>query len=182
MTSADFIALKDHFLSENEYFSQGLANAFKDATNNQVYARVKGELQPVFPMDSYGNYFYLRSEGDIKYDPKFQERVSDCGPQRLSFQDTLIIQLVAIVKGADEYKLLQNLRNTAMSYTGFNAIPVGASYNRESIVASEMKGLPKEDTNKALANLTDQTIVRVTLQVSKMFVPGNCTVDPCKDC
>lgn len=182
MTSADFISLKDFFLSENTYFSQGFANAFKDATTNKVFARVKSELQPIFPMDSYGNYFYLRSEGDIKYDPKFQERVADCGPQKLSFLDSLTIQLVAIVKGADEYKLLQNLRNTAMSYTGFNAIPVAASYNREAIVSSEMKGLPKEDINKALQNLTDQTIVRVTLQVAKMFIPGNCIVDPCKDC
>lgn len=183
MTSADFTALKDHILQYNTCFDNGYANAFKYDETNTVLARgTSGDFVPVFPSDSLGNYFYLRSDGDIKYTAQPGERLTDNGTQRLTFLDTLTIQLVAIVKDADEYALIANLRNTAMAYKPISVIPIAASYNREFIIADEMRGMNKEDIAKALRNLTSQTIVRLALSVNKNYIPGNCIGNPCKNC
>lgn len=182
MNTADHILFKGYILAQNAYFDEGYANAFKYAGTNQILTRDGDNLMPVFPVDEVGNYFYLRSEGDIRFTAQFAERLTDNGAQRLTFLDTITVYLVAIVTDADVYKLINNLRNTAMGYKAMSVIPTAASYNREFIIADEMKGLDQDIINKALQNITEQTIVRLTLSVNMNYVPGNCIIDPCKSC
>lgn len=182
MTSADFIAFKNFVLEQNTYFNAGFANAIRMPQNNQILAPANnGEYEAIFPADTYANYFYLRGEGDIKYQAQEKERLTDSGKNRLTFQDTATFHIVAIVNDADALKLVENLRTTAMAYTVLSAIPISANYNRESVVNEEMKDMDKKVIIKALQNMSDQTIVRVTLAVNKTFIPG-CIINPCKDC
>lgn len=183
MTLTDLIAFKDYILTENTYFKSGYANAVKDLETNRLFAYDdKGKRVEIFPTDNKGNYFFLRSDGDFRFDPRAAEKVADCKAQRVSFLDSLTIQLIAVMNKADEFILIENLRNTCMGYTALDVIPTAASYNRENIVTQELRGLKRPDIDAALARLKNQSIVRLTITVYKLFIPGNCVTDPCKPC
>lgn len=180
MTKADLTAFKDFVLSNNKYFDTGFEYAFKDEETRKLFAQQGNEWVCVMPRDEVGNYFYLRVDSGLSFAQDLQGRATDCGAGRMGFNDLMIMQWVAVVKDADEFKLLNNMRNTAMSYTGLNIIPTGAQIVRELVMTSELAGL--EDLNIALKNLKNETIVRVTLNVNKKYVANTCIVDICKDC
>lgn len=178
MLSEDFEELKDFILQQNPYFNTGYANAYKDDTTHAVWVRQGKDLQRIMPADINGNYFYLRNDSWLKHEAKEPERLTDGGSQRLSFLDMMSVQLVAVVNNADAYKLVQNLRNTAMLYSKLNVVPVSSSWNREQVVATELAKMRIEDVNATLQRLRDETIVRLSLNVSKLFIPANCIIEP----
>jgi hypothetical protein len=174
MLHQDFEQLKDFILARNNYFNKGYANAFKDTATNAVCIKQGGDMQVLLPNDTLGNYCYLRSDQQLKYEAQFVERATDNNAQRLTFTDTVTVYLVAIVKDADPHLLLQNLRNTVMMYTALNVVPVAGNYNREQVVAEELSRMKHEDVSAALQRLKDETIIKLTLSVSKSFIPSNC--------
>ncbi|HEY9178247.1 MAG TPA: hypothetical protein VIN07_11170 [Flavipsychrobacter sp.] len=178
MLQQDFEQLKDFILLRNTYFSAGFANAYKDDTTHAVWVRQGGDMKRLLPADTLGNYFYLRNDAWMKYEAKEPERMTDTGTQRLTFLDTMSVQLVAVVNNADAYKLIENLRNTALAYAPLNVVPVTASWNREQVVATELAKMRMEDVNAALQRLKDETIIRLSLSVSKTFIPVNCISEP----
>ncbi len=178
MLQQDFEELRDHILQQNKYFNKGFANAFKDETTNAIFIKEGKDLRRVMYTDGLGNYFYLRSDAWTKHEAKEPERLTDNGIQRLSFLDTMSVQLVAVVNNADAYRLIENLRNTVMLYEPLSILPVTSSWNREQVVATELSKMPMEDINAALQRLTDETIVRLSLSVSKIFIPDNCISEP----
>ncbi|MCB9047168.1 MAG: hypothetical protein H6550_13630 [Chitinophagales bacterium] len=178
MQNEDFEYLRDHILEHNKYFSTGFANAFKDDTTDAILIKDGKDMRRIMFADGLGNYFYLRNDTWSKYEAKEQERVTDNGAQNISCLDTMSVHLVAIVNNADAYRLIENLRNTVMMYEPLNILPVTSTWNREQVVASELYGMPMEDINATLQRLTDETIVRLSLSVSKMFIPGNCIKEP----
>lgn len=180
MKQDDFEKLKDFILDKNPYLNAGFANAYKDDATQAIYMRENLELKPVFPADNYGNYFYLRNEESIRHEAQLEQRTTDNGAQRLTFLDAITVQVVAIVKDADAYQLIENLVNTAMMYEGAYVQPLTTIWNREQIVATELKGMKADDVQSALQRLRDETIVRITMNVSKYFIPGNCIENPIK--
>lgn len=176
----DFEQLRTHILSRNTYFHHGFANAFRSDTTGAIWVQKHKDMQCLMPDDTLGNYFYLRNEPSIKYQPQYAERISDGGPQRLSFLDSTTVYLVAIVHNADAYLLMENLRNTVMAYADMNAVPSNSNSNREDVIADELQKMKADDVAAVLKRLTTQTIVRLTLNVSKVFIPGNCIVNPIK--
>jgi hypothetical protein len=180
MKQDDFEKLKDFILDKNAYFNAGFANACKDDTTQAIYVRENLELKPVFPADNYGNYFYLRNEESIRHEAQVDGRATDNGAQRLTFLDTIAVQLVAIVKDADAYQLIENLVNTVMMNEGAYVQPITTMWNREQIVATELKGMKVDDMQSALQRLRHETIVRISMNMSKHFIPGNCIVNPIK--
>lgn len=178
MLLQDFEKLKDHILEQNKYFSTGFANAYKDDTTNAIYVQDGKDRRRIMYTDGSGNYFYLRNDAWTKHEAKEPERLTDNGAHRLTFIDTMSVQLVAIVNNADAYRLIENLRNTVMIYNPLNVIPVTSSWNREQVVATELSKMPMEDINAALQRLTDETIVKLSLSVSKIFIPENCIAEP----
>jgi hypothetical protein len=50
------------------------------------------------------------------------------------------------------------------------------------VLSSELKGVEEEDLIGALQRLKNETIVSVTLQVTKEFNPNRCIENPCKTC
>ena len=180
MQREDFEAFKYFILGRNPYFNCGFANVYKDDTTHAVWVRDEADLMAVFPNDTLGNYFYLRNETGVKHEAAPAERLADTGTQRLLFLDTMTVQLVAIVQHADEYMLIENLRNTAMQYRLLNIEPTASKWNREQVMVEELAGMKSEDIQAALQRLKNETIVRLTMKVSKVFVPGNCINDPVK--
>lgn len=178
MLQEDFEELKEFILSQNNYFREGFANAYKDDTTHAVWVKQGKDMQRIMPADMLGNYFYLRNDAWAKHEAKEPQRITDTGTQRVSFLDTMSVQLVACVQHADAYQLIENLRNTAMMYDKLSVLPVTSSWNSEQVVATELAQMKMEDINAALQRLKDETIVRVSLSVSKLFVPGNCIVNP----
>lgn len=174
MNKQDFEELAAYILLHNKGFAKGFANAFKDELNNAIWTRDGGDMKCLMPVDVYGGYFYLRSESAIKYEAKYDERVTDSGVQRLIFQDSMIIYLVAMIDNTDENKLIEDLRNTCMSYNYMNVIPLSASWNREQIIAEELSEMKEADVRAALQRLRNHVLVKLTLNVTKYFVPANC--------
>lgn len=178
MIQDDFEQLKDYILDKNSYFRIGFANAYKDDTANDVWVRTGKDLKKILPADVAGNYFYLRNDAWLKHEAKEPERLTDTGTQRLTFLDTMSVQLVAIVNNADAYQLIENLRNTVLMYDRLSVIPVTSSWNREQVIATELSKMRVEDVHAVLKRLKDETVVRLSLSVSKMFIPANCIAEP----
>lgn len=181
MLREDFEQLRDFILEQNKYFVNGYALAYKDDVTNAIQVKDGKDVIRLMPADTSANYFYLRSEAQQKYEAKDPERLTDNGTQRLTFLDTQVVHLVAIVNNAEAYQLIENIRNTAMMYQGLNVQPMAASWNREQVLTSELAKMNAEDINASLQRLKDEAIVRIQLNVSKVFIPANCIVNPCNN-
>lgn len=180
MTRAQVIAFKNHILSNNDYFANGYAIVYKDEEGRVI--AYDNAPTPVMPNDTLGNYFYLRYDGDNRLVAKQTERLTDCGASRILFEDTLTVQLVAVVADAAELTLRNNLINTAMAYTGIIAIPTLANLNREQVVLAELKGMEADNIQAALQRLGNWTIIRLTLNLIDQYTPTDCIDEPCKNC
>lgn len=180
MRTQDFEALRDHIMKYNKYFSTGYANAYKDTETSAIWCRVEDGLKSIFPDDRVGNYFYLRNDPSISFMP--QTGLTDYGPTSATFDDRQTVYLVAVVSDANEYELIANLRNSCLMYKPLNVVPVGAMWQRENVVLHEMAGFDDDEKMAALEALTNETIVRIELRVSKEFIPSLCINDLCKDC
>jgi len=178
MTTKIFEQLRDFIKLKNPCFQTGYANAYKDSLTSGIYAKTEKGIKSIFPNDNDGNYFYLRSDPNATFNSK--TGLTDCGIGRFNFDDRLSVYLVAIVRDADSYALIENLRNTALLFGGANAIPTGAMWQRENVVITEMQGFEPEEVSKALQRLKKETIVRITLQFNTEFIPNTCLIDPCK--
>lgn len=180
MTTALIATLGDYIKTQNTYFDNGYYNAFKDG--GVIYAVENGNLRIVFPLDTKGSYFYMRVNGDINHNASEANRITDCGVGRLAFNYTQPMVLVAVVKKADEYKLHNNIFNTLMQFTTFDAIPQSSSLIAEDVVRTEMQGALAGDIEAALQRLKDETIIRINFNINGIYIADNCIVDPCKDC
>lgn len=179
MLYADFEQLKQFIKEKNSYLQHVYAHAYKDLQTGGIYTRYGTDMVNLLPGDGRGAYCYLRHDGGIRHEARPAERLTDTHAQRLSFADAATLQWVAIVPGADPYLLLQNMRNTAMLYTGLQLQPTGSEWQRERVVQEEMKDMRPEDITAALSRLKDETVVRLTLQAAALFVPSSCIVNPC---
>lgn len=180
MQREDFEQLKNFILDKNEYFSYGFANAYKDDVSHSIWVDKGSDKLKLLPADNLGDYFYLKAEPSVKYIPKEKERLSDVGTQRLAFLDQHTVHLIAVVAKADSYLLIENLRNTFMMFEPFSVVPAQSTMHREDIIVSELQGLESRDIQATLQRLCTETIVKMTLEVSKVFVPSNCIINPIK--
>jgi hypothetical protein len=181
MQACDFEAIKDFILDKNTYFHNGYANAYKDDKTKMILATNGSDVISLLPDDTKGNYCYLRTDAVIKHDAQMQERLADNGAQRLVFLDTATLYLVAIVKDADAYKLIDNLRNTCMMYEAINLQPNASNWNCEQILAEEMAGMRSEDIAAALQRLKNETIEKLTIKASAHYIPSTCINPVCKN-
>lgn len=178
MQQKDFEDFRDFILSKNTYFTQGFALAYKDDKTHTVQVRTGKDVNRLLPVDTLHNYFYLRNEPQLKHEPKEPERLADNGTLRLTFLDTQVVHLVAIVNYSDAYQLVENLRNTAMMYKGLSVRPVATNWNREQVVTSELSKMDMADINAALQRLKNETVIQIQLAVSKTYIPTSCIVNP----
>lgn len=177
MTTDNYISLTKWILEKNKYFSNGYHSAYRD--KGKILGKKGKDSVLLFPLDTKGNYFYLRIDGEISASENVNGRAMNCGPGRTMYEDTATVYLVAIAKNADPLALINNLRNTALTFTEMNVSPNSFQINREEVTKAEMAGSSKEDIDKALANLKTETIVRLRMNVTLNYTAKNCITDPC---
>lgn len=185
MTLTDLEALKDYILAQNTYFQTGWANAFKvrnvgSNNNGLVMARTKsGDLIPVSPQDTWGNYFYMRNETGIVY------RAAGALTNKITiYEQSLNISLVAYLKEGDMMKINNNLINTLMKYNNCldRTAPIQTIWNREQVIIEELSGLRDDDIAATLQRLKDWVIVKLNFVFQSIYTPNLCIEDICADC
>lgn len=179
MTAQQLTDLKDFILLKNKYFNNGYAHAFRD--EGLVVARKGKGLEPVSVNDKLGNYFYLRIDGDIAINPATNIKVKDCNGG-LGYYDSVRLQIVAFVKDADEYIVMNNLRTTVTGYSELSCVPVSANIVRESVIRAEHTGIADSDIQAMLQRLKNLTVIRLTVEISAIQPENSCIYNPCKTC
>lgn len=182
MTDSNFDSLKDYILKLNKYYDSAYANAFKDEESSAVYVRSGKDLKMVFPDDRIGNFFYIRTEPNMAFQPDRGLATMDCGVGRVGFNDVATIQIVSVLRDGNALEMINNIRNSLMAYPNFNIIPIAAIWQRENVVLTEMSGFDEDVLRRIYARLKDETIVRVTAQITAQYLPSTCINNPCKSC
>lgn len=177
MTTEDIQAFRDFILEQNAYLAKGFAPAFLE--DGRALVKTGSDFENVSITDNLGAYFYLRYDGDISFPFERGYKTSDCGAGRVGFLDTAPMVLVLVMNNADPYVLLNNMRNTCLSYADMAVVPTGAQLVREIVVSEEMNGAGDEDIQQALQALDRQAIIKIRLTVAKSYRPNTCIVDPC---
>lgn len=172
MTTADITGFRDFVLEQNTYLVKGYAPAY--AENGKVYVN-NPEREEVAINGDDGNYFYIRVDGDMTFPVERGSKATDCGAGRVGFLDTMPVVMVVVMQNADPYTLLNNMRNTALSYSGMAILPTGAQLVREMVVAEET-GDYFEDV---MRNMGNQTIIKIKLTLAKSYRANTCIIDPC---
>lgn len=180
MDNTDIIAFTEFVKTTNTYFANGYADAFVMPEDGRVMIYTGKDFKSVFPSDVLGNYFYVRSDAGVTFNLQDAQRLSDCGAASYVFMDSATYYLVAFVRDADRYKLINNLRNTCAMYGDMFVIPQSALWVKESVTANELAGVPETDLQRALQRLKDYTIVRLTLSINKKYTSSECIEDVCK--
>lgn len=164
--------IKDAILVDNDYMFAGFANVSVNPMIGVVVDMDDMEI-PVFPADTFGNFFYLRSDGDVKFGGSIGTGVSD---DNSALGVSFGLVLVACVKDADEDSLLNNMLNTLMDYQNDYWIEVAsADVNKYNVVAKELSGMDRESKMKALSNIPkESTIISIKLNIRTIFNKSNC--------
>lgn len=177
MTSKDFQALSDFILLKNPYFQHGFGLAVKEVEEDVI--RI-GE-QTLFPNDRLGNYFFMLSDGRFTINDK--KKLSDCGPVKLSANNSLTVKVLAIVDGVDEWALANNLLNSLTVYNGlFTVSPTRATVNRAIVTREVISGFSKDTQYRLLSRWKNEAVVSVEANIYKPVMLDGCIVDLCKDC
>lgn len=180
MTNNDFIQLKDFLLGHLGFFNQGFANVYLDELTGLVHQGDGSEKFAVGINDIFGNYFYIRTDAEIRY--------SDTRPQfsdtRRSIDETVKCYLVAVVDDAKPKLLVQSLLNCILNYGNERIRPIRAIYHRETAVAKELSKLSDEDIVYALQHLEEKQVVIIEFDFTTIFTPEKpaCIPLPCKTC
>lgn len=168
--------IKDNILEYNTYFDNGYDNVF--ATDKGVFARVDKNHISVLPNDTLGSYFYIRDNG-INVTTNNRDKITDCATPFVTNESKV---LVAIMNGADKYKLLTNLLSTlAFSH----AVSRNVQLVPEIVVQNELSRMGREAVEAALANLSpDTTIISITFEYNLQLdlYNLNCLPNPCSTC
>lgn len=171
--------MKDFILNYNKYFGAGYANAWQEI--GYVFASTPAGRASIFPNDRKGDYFYLRNGGRASFDTKASEQVYDGAISVVGC--TIPLFLVAVVKDADEIRLLMNLVNTLQAFSLAIALK-NTIWSREEVVMQELKGADEEDLAAALKNLKTEAIVSLEFnyRIPLELEDPNCITEPCKSC
>lgn len=175
-------SIKEHILQYNPYLTQGFNHAWQDEQNGEVYAQKGKEFVAVFPNDSLGDYFYLRTPQKVSFSESKEFVISDC------YKGTGMIGqvvLVAMVRDADADGLLNNLINTVQLYDNETIALNSAVYQNEFVVIQELAKMSKEAMEAALARIKpNMTMVSITFTIKAPFRYRklSCMTKPCKPC
>lgn len=177
MINVDFILLKEFVLENNQYFNLGFANVYLDDLTGLIYQGESFEKFAIGINDTFGNYFYLRTDPDIRYvDTRIQ--LSD---NKRTIDEIVHCYLVAIVENAKPKELVQCLLDTLLKYGNERIRPVRSIYIREAAVAKELKKLSKEHINQVLQNLGTRQVAIIEFDFITTYSPisTSCLPNPC---
>jgi len=173
--------VRDCILANNKYFCEGYSNVWRDEQTNQILTMKADQYKVVFPNDTLGDYFYLRNDGNIVFNPSAENLISDCIDS--AYDTNITVNLVAIMDNADPEELLSNLLTTIQYCEGFRTNLVSASTNPSTIITNELLNLADADIQAALQR-NKRTIVSLTFNMIDAIVikDPSCIENPCKLC
>jgi len=168
--------LKDFILTYNPYFDTAFSYVEMDDETGIVH-----DEQPVFPSETFGNYFYLRFTNQLT--PDYANPIAD---NSLSLGIRANVFIVACMRDADADLLVGNILSTVGRYEPINTVFGQILYHSEDVLKQELaKMKDKENITAALQRLPqDMTIVsvQVTINFPYSLLKLNCITKPCKVC
>lgn len=173
MYNQELTDIKNAILQYNTYFDKGFTGVYQDERKGIVHNE-----NVIFPMDTLGNYFYLRLPSVVRFTTRPQDKISDC-LYGMSVNAPII--LVAVVKDADPDKLVKNLLYTLAT---MNVSIQSAVFDSASVVLQELSRVSSSVQDAALARISNHTIVSIAFTLDSVFIPQklNCITNPCKEC
>lgn len=172
MTNADFTALRNYLLAQHSWFTEGFANVFQDETTGLIMQGDSSEKFGVGIQDDFGNYFYIRTDSDIRYTDS-RPQLSDTSRK---LDETVRCYLVAVVENARPKDLVQSLLNSLLTYGDQRIRPQRAVFIREFAVAKELSKLDKGDVQAALQRLGTWQVVTLEFDFITSFAVTQCTL------
>lgn len=169
--------IRDAILLANTYFTKGFADVSMDEATGIVHNNI-----PVFPADTFGDYFYLRLPDTFTGIAGDSVKIQDC-----TAAIGLLVNpfLIAVVKGADSLKLIDNLIYTIKAF-GDDVRVQNVIVNADAVINQELAKMKKENRLKALQNFDSNTTAAISIRFSyTLFYPdksGLCIENPCKEC
>lgn len=170
-------AVADFIQANNTYFGR----FYPAAEQDEELGVINDGMQPIFPSDEQGNYFYIRYPHGIGFDYTNSNTFADAGGG-VGVKYDLV--LVACVRDADTGLLLQNLLNTLGMYCKGNFKLSKANWGI-AVILQELSKIKKESQQAALEKLPDNmglVSISFTFTIPYVYQPLRCIVDPCKDC
>lgn len=167
-------ALRDFIMKYNTYFDSGYDNVQQDQNTGYI----ANETEIVFPADNKGNLFYIRHPYGLGFDYTNAYRASD---ERSNPGVKYDMVLVAMVDGADEGLLLENMLTTLGNYNIENIKLIKALFGVD-VITSELSKIAKEDIQKAIQNIPENAAfcaVYFTFTTPFIFQSVNCIQSPC---
>lgn len=163
--------IKDAMLEQNDYFNVGFVDVSINPILGIVISTEETEV-PVFPSDSFGNYFYIRNNGVVKFGGNIGTGISDC-EQSIGVSSSLTI--VACVRNAEPDSLLSNIVNTLLVCKKYNIDILEANIERLSVIVNELRFMDNETKMKALANIPEEmTIISININIKTIFNQSKC--------
>ncbi len=175
MLRQKLIDLKDWILLYNPYYNKGFANVFQDDQTGII----NDGSQTIFPSDTFGNYFYLRLENEVKFRYTTDSNISD---SQLSLRVDTPVILVALCKDGKPDTMIENLLTTIGRYQQVNMVFASATYQSDFIILRELSKIKKENIQHALQSLDmNSTLISIKFSISFPFVfqQLKCLQPPC---
>lgn len=180
MINNDFILLSTFLLDNLGFFNQAFANVYLDESTGYILQGDGSEKFAVGIDDHFGNYFYIRTDPDIRYSDA-RSPLTDTGK---NLDETLKCYLVAVVDDAKPKELVQSVLNALLLYGNQRIRPTRAIYHRETAVGKELAKIDKEAVQYVLQHLGEKQVVILEFDFITVFSPIHfeCIPSPCKSC
>jgi hypothetical protein len=148
--------LANYIRTNNPY----LNNVYSEVVQHILTGYVQTHEEVIFPNDTLGNYAYLRVPNAMQFEDGPQYEHSE-GVLNVGLR--LPVVLVAVMRGADEEQLLENLITTLMQYSASMPEPyiklTSATYQKDVIVINELAKVPKNDVRAAIGKIDDDMVM-----------------------
>ncbi|ADX66961.1 Uncharacterised protein [Weeksella virosa] len=170
--------IKKNLLNQLNFFNYGFSDLYMDHSAKRLISLDQKENVAYGVDDRYGNYFYLRNDGNVRVSQG--EKIIESS-KNLLLTNTIV--LVANVSNAYPEKLLECLLN----YLGIqdDIIINSAQITNEKVINSEYPLLDRAEKNIILSQLHNRTLVKLEFISYSTMQPNerNCyECNPCKNC
>ena len=170
--------IKDSILSKLKFFNNGFSDLFMDHAAEKIISYENDESLSYGIDDRFGNYFYLRNDGNIQISKTNGVLSNYSG---LELKNPIV--MVALVSNVNPNELLKCLLNTIGTN---NEIEIHRAFiTNETVVISEFSFLKSEAQKSILSRLGGKTLIKIAFTIFEDFQPNDrdCfTCNPCKDC
>lgn len=148
--------IADTVFRVSKIFRNSFYAGYKEVNTSMIVTKEKGGIYPLLVNDNLNNYFYIRSNSDIKYT---RNKGIDC----VSYLSQMDCKLVAIVNTDENYQLLELLK-FALNNCDDISIRSG-SLNTENIIRNELSGVDKEIIQRLLKRVGNISVVSIDFTV-----------------